>query len=85
MPRWPRLPGGRRWPPRLLEPVSLKDADTERVRLKVEITARRGQYRSGVAAAAERLTPSEAAIIADVEDHGLDVQQLHPRTGWRRR
>jgi hypothetical protein len=65
---------------RLSEPVPLGGRETERVRtrvrLMVEITARRGQYRSGLAAAAKRLTPSEAAIIADLEAHGLDVQQL---------
>jgi hypothetical protein len=42
----------------------------------VEITARSGEYLSGLAQAAKRLTPSEAAIIADLETHGLDVQQL---------
>ena len=47
-----------------------------RVRLMVEITARTGKWRSGLALAARRLTPSEAAIIADLERHGLDVQQL---------
>jgi hypothetical protein len=66
--------------PRLLEPVPLKGSETERVRtrvrLMVEITARRGQYRAGLVAAAKRLTPGEAAIIADLEAHGLDVQQL---------
>jgi hypothetical protein len=75
-----QTPGRKTVAPRLLEPVSLKGGETERVRtrvrLMVEITARRGQYRSGLAAAAKRLTPSEAAIIADLEDHGLDVLQL---------
>jgi len=47
-----------------------------RVRLMVEITARTGKWRSGLGLAARRLTPSEAAIIADLETHGLDVQQL---------
>jgi hypothetical protein len=63
-----------------LEPVPLSGDETERVRtrvrLMVQITARSGEYRSGLAQAAERLTPSEAAIIADLEKHGLDVQQL---------
>jgi hypothetical protein len=47
-----------------------------RVRLMVEITSRVGTFRSGLAGAAKRLTPSEAAIIADLERHGLDVPQL---------
>ena len=47
-----------------------------RVRLMVEITARSGSYRKGLAKAAGRLTPEEAAIIADLEQHGLDVEQL---------
>ena len=62
------------------EPNPLSSGETERVRtrvrLMVEITARSGQYRSGLGHAAKRLTPSEAAIIADLETHGLDVQQL---------
>lgn len=47
-----------------------------RVRLMIEITARRGRYRGGILQAAERLTPEEAAIVADLETHGLDVTQL---------
>ena len=62
------------------EPVPLSGPETKRirtrVRLMVEITSRVGKYRSGLALAARRLTPSEAAIIADLETHGLDVQQL---------
>ncbi len=62
------------------EPIPLSDAGTERVRarvrLMVQITSRVGKYRSGLAVAAKRLTPSEAAIIADLETHGLDVRQL---------
>ena len=62
------------------EPAPLSGAETERirdrVRLLVEITARSGPYRSGLGQAARHLTPSEAAIIADLERHGLDVQQL---------
>lgn len=62
------------------EPIRLSGSDTERVRtrvrLMVEITARSGKYRAGLGLAAKRLTPSEAAIIADLEAHGLDVQQL---------
>ena len=61
-------------------PAALSKDETERVRtrvrLMVEITARTGKWRSGLALAARRLTPSEAAIIADLERHGLDVQQL---------
>ena len=61
-------------------PAALSRDETERVRtrvrLMVEITARTGKWRSGLALAARRLTPSEAAIIADLETHGLDVQQL---------
>jgi hypothetical protein len=56
------------------------DEDTERtrtrVRLMVEITSRVGTYRSGLVQAAKRLTPAEAAIIADLERNGLDVPQL---------
>ena len=48
-----------------------------RVRLMIEITARAGAYRRGLLAAAERLSPAEAAIISDLEKHGLQVQQLH--------
>jgi hypothetical protein len=63
-----------------VEPAPLSDVETERVRtrvqLLVEITARSGEYRSGLPQAATRLTPSEAAIIADLEARGLDVQQL---------
>lgn len=48
----------------------------ERVRLMVQIASQIGKYRSGLSGAAKRLTPSEAAIIADLERHGLDVPQL---------
>jgi len=47
-----------------------------RVRLIVEITSRVGVFRAGLRIAARRLTPSEAAIIADLERNGLDVPQL---------
>jgi hypothetical protein len=47
-----------------------------RVRLIVQVASQIGKYRSGLAGAAERLTPAEAAIIADLERHGLDVPQL---------
>lgn len=62
------------------EPPPLSGPETERVRarvrLMVEITSQVGKYRSGLARAAKRLMPSEAAIIADLERHGLDVPQL---------
>ena len=43
----------------------------------IEITARAGEYRKGLLAAAARLSPEEAAIISDLERHGLQVPQLH--------
>jgi hypothetical protein len=62
------------------EPVALSGPETERVRrrvrLLIEITSRVGAFRTGLSLAARRLTPSEAAIIADLERHGLDVPQL---------
>jgi len=48
-----------------------------RVRLMIQITARAGKYRKGLLAAADRLSPEEAAIISDLERHGLQVPQLH--------
>jgi hypothetical protein len=48
-----------------------------RVRLMIEITARDGAYRKGLLAAARHLSPEEAAIISDLETHGLQVPQLH--------
>jgi hypothetical protein len=58
----------------------LSSSDTERtrarVRLMVEITSTVGKYRGGLIQAAKRLTPAEAAIIADLEHNGLDVPQL---------
>jgi hypothetical protein len=47
-----------------------------RVRLIVQIASQIGKYRSGLSVAVKRLTPAEAAIIADLERHGLDVPQL---------
>jgi hypothetical protein len=47
-----------------------------RVRLLIQITARAGKYRKGLLAAAGRLSPEEAAIIADLARHGLQVSQL---------
>jgi hypothetical protein len=59
---------------------ALSPAETDRVRarvrLMIEITARAAQFRGGLLKAAERLTPEEAAIVADLETHGLDVTQL---------
>jgi hypothetical protein len=48
-----------------------------RVRLLIELTARAGQYRKGLLAAVAQLSREEAAIIADLERHGLQVPQLH--------
>ncbi|MGI9006267.1 MAG: hypothetical protein ACR2FU_08715 [Streptosporangiaceae bacterium] len=48
-----------------------------RVRLLIELTARAGEYRKGLLAAVGRLSPEEAAIVADLERHGLQVPQLH--------
>ena len=42
----------------------------------VEISARAAQYRRGLVKAATHLTPQEAAVLADLESHGLDVKQL---------
>jgi len=42
----------------------------------IEITAREGAYRRGLVAAAEHLSPQEAAIVTDLERHGLQVSQL---------
>jgi hypothetical protein len=62
------------------DPGALSDRETarvrRRVRLMVEISSRVGAYRAGLSLAARRLTPSEAAIIADLERHGLDMPQL---------
>ena len=48
-----------------------------RVRLLIEITSRDREYRNGLVAAAKQLTPEEAAIIADLAQHGMQVPQLH--------
>ncbi len=47
-----------------------------RVRLMIEISARGTRFRGGLQQAAERLTPEEAAVVTDLEAHGLDVIQL---------
>ena len=59
-------------------PLTAAETDRvrNRVRLMVQITSRVGKYRSGLADAARRLTPSEASILADLEFHGLNVGQL---------
>ncbi|WP_030911743.1 hypothetical protein [Streptomyces sp. NRRL F-5126] len=49
----------------------------DRVRLLIEITARSGAYRKGLVAAAAHLSAEEAAILTDLERHGLQVPQLH--------
>ncbi|MFZ0091876.1 MAG: hypothetical protein WAL63_20405 [Solirubrobacteraceae bacterium] len=62
------------------DPVDLSPAETERIRERVrrmlEISARSGRFRGGLLQATARLTPEEAAIVADLERHGLDVTQL---------
>jgi hypothetical protein len=62
--------------------LNTKDTDQvtaarTRVRLIIEITSRAGEYRKGLLAAAARLSPEEAAIISDLEAHGLQVPQAH--------
>jgi len=52
------------------------DVMRTRVRLMIEITARAGAYRRGLVKAAGRLSPEEAEILADLEQHGLQVPQL---------
>lgn len=47
-----------------------------RVKLLVDITSKAGTFRDGLELAADRLTPAEATIVADLERHGLDVPQL---------
>ncbi|HEY2549549.1 MAG TPA: hypothetical protein VGI64_03120 [Streptosporangiaceae bacterium] len=43
----------------------------------IDITAKAGPYRKGLLSAADHLSPQEAAIISDLERHGLQVPQLH--------
>jgi hypothetical protein len=47
-----------------------------RVRLLVQLTTRHGRYRRGLVQAAKSLAPEEAAVLADLEAYGLDVNQL---------
>jgi hypothetical protein len=58
----------------------LSPAETERIRerarLMIEISARGGRFPSRLLRAAGRLTPEEAAVVADLESHGLNVMQL---------
>jgi hypothetical protein len=49
----------------------------KRVQLLIQITSRSRSYRKGLVGAAKHLTPEEAAIIADLEWHGMQVPQLH--------
>lgn len=67
-------------PPREAPAGGLTAQQTElvrtRVRLLIQITARAGTYRKGLLAAASRLSPEEAAILADLAHHGLQVSQL---------
>lgn len=60
--------------------TSPEERETERVRrrvrLLVEITARKGGFRRGLLDAAKHLTASEAAILTDLEHHGLDVIRM---------
>jgi hypothetical protein len=53
------------------------ELERTRVQLMIEITARAEAYRKGLLAAAKRLSPEEAEIISDLEEHGLQVPQLH--------
>lgn len=48
----------------------------ERVRLMILITAQAGEYRRGLAHAADRLSAQETVILADLESHGLQVPQM---------
>ena len=72
--------GGAEEPGVAAGPAPLSEAETERVRkrvrLMVQIASRLGKYRPGLQLATRRLTPSEAAILADLEEHGLDVPQV---------
>jgi hypothetical protein len=61
-------------------PAEASEEQTEkmrtRVRLLVQLTTRHGRYRRGLLQAAKSLRPEEAAVLADLEAHGLDVNQL---------
>jgi hypothetical protein len=62
-------------PPREASELQAERVRT-RVRLLVQLTTRHGGYRRGLVQAAKSLTPPEAAVLADLEAHGLDVNQL---------
>jgi hypothetical protein len=65
---------------RATKPTEASEQQAERVRtrvrLLVQLTTRHGRYRRGLVHAAKSLTPNEAAVLADLEAHGLDVNQL---------
>jgi hypothetical protein len=48
-----------------------------RVRLLVDLTSNDRSYRRGLVAATRRLSDEEATILSDLEQHGLQVPQLH--------
>ncbi|YAL84615.1 hypothetical protein ACMYYO_07335 [Dermacoccaceae bacterium W4C1] len=60
--------------------AALDADDAERVRRRVQglinISSRVSKYRDGLQDAAKHLSEHEATIIADLEQHGLDVAQL---------
>jgi hypothetical protein len=67
----------------MADPAGVTEASEEqaermrtRVRLLVQLTTRHGRYRRGLVHAAKSLTPEEAAVLSDLESHGLDVNQL---------
>jgi hypothetical protein len=62
-------------PPAL--PADQAELVRTRVRLLIELTARSGEYRKGLLSAVSHLSAEEAAIVADLERHGLQVPQLH--------
>jgi hypothetical protein len=62
------------------KPTEANEQEAERirtrVRLLIQLTTRHGRYRRGLVQAATSLTPNEASLLADLEGHGLDVNQL---------
>ena len=59
-------------------PSDRRAAQTRRrVTLLIWLTSRTGAYRKGLMAAARHLSREEAAILADLEHHGMQVPQLH--------
>jgi hypothetical protein len=62
---------------KVVDQAAETDRVRARVRLLVQLTSRSQTYRRGLSAAASRLTPEEAAIMADLEQHGMQVPQLH--------